>query len=253
MIRIAWREPAPRARLDGVEATPVVVHRGDREATGACRDGESWAAAADRVAAGLGEVGGTVAHDLSGPTKVFEADPELRVATRPMTAGDLPDLRRWLLAEHVQRWWHARSVTTESVRTTYLPRIEGGEPVRMWVVEANGRSVGFGQDYRIADHPQFALLAPDPEAIGIDYAVGEPAWLGRGLGVRLLWAWLTGLRDHYPGATACFAAPDHRNTASLRVLGKVGFEQGTWFDEPVRGGGVSTVVGCTSQVCRVLG
>jgi aminoglycoside 6'-N-acetyltransferase len=60
-------------------------------------------------------------------------------------------------------------------------------------------------------------------------------------------------RNRFPDATAYFAAPDHRNTASLRMLAKAGFEEGTWFDEPQPDGTVDTVVGCTLDVRRVLG
>ena len=102
----------------------------------------------------------------------------------------------------------------------------------MWVVEVNGRSVGFVQDYRIGDYPEYAVLAPDPDAIGVDYAIGEPTWIGRGFGARMLWAWMLRARHRFPEATTYFAAPDHRNAASLRVLAKAGFTEGLWFDEP---------------------
>ena len=52
----------------------------------------------------------------------------------------------------------------------------------------------------------------------------------------------------FPDATSYFAAPDHRNEASLRVLDKVGFTEGIWFDEPQADGIVDTVVGCTLDV-----
>ena len=68
----------------------------------------------------------------------------------------------------------------------------------MWVAEVNGRSVGFLQDYRIGDYPDYAVLAPDPDAIGVDYAIGEPAWSGRGLGARVLWAWMLRARHRLP-------------------------------------------------------
>ena len=43
----------------------------------------------------------------------------------------------------------------------------------------------------------------------------------------MLWAWmLRGPATASPRSTSYFAAPDHRNAASLRVLAKVGFEQG---------------------------
>ena len=50
-----------------------------------------------------------------------------------------------------------------------------------------------------------------------------------------------------------FAAPDHRNAASRRVLAKCGFVEGLWFDEPGHHGGVDTVVGCTFNVATVSG
>jgi hypothetical protein len=37
------------------------------------------------------------------------------------------------------------------------------------------------------------------------------------------------------------------------VLDKLGFRQGLWFDEPQPDGRVDTVVGCTLDVCHVLG
>ena len=95
----------------------------------------------------------------------------------------------------------------------YAERIDGMSPTRMWVVEVNGRSVGFVQDYRIGDYPDYAVLGPDPEAIGVDYAIGSDLWRGRGLGQRMLWAWMQRARARFPEATTYFAAPDHRNVA----------------------------------------
>lgn len=230
---------------------PVVVRHGGRDLSGATGPGESWAAAATRIAAGV--AGDPVAEDLSAETKRFVVDPDQRIVLRPMTWGDLPILARWLGADHVRRWWHDTEPDREHVEARYGPRIDGTTPTRMWVVDRNGQSIGFVQDYRIRDHPGFALLTPDPDAVGVDYAIGEPAWVGRGLGVRILWTWMQHARHRFSDATAYFAAPDHRNTASLRILDKAGFAQGTWFDEPQRDGGVETMVGCTLDVRRVLG
>ena len=105
----------------------------------------------------------------------------------------------------------------------------------MWVLEVNGRSVGMLQDYLVGDHPEFALLTARPEAVGLDYLVGDPTWVGVGIGTRMLWTFLRDVvRPHYPQAREYFAAPDHRNAGSLRVLDKLGFTRGLWFDEPQR-------------------
>jgi len=229
----------------------TVSDRG-HEMSGVVRAGESWAAAARRTCAS--HHADPVPLDLSGEVKQFHVEHDRRVALRAMTRGDLPDVHRWRNAEHVRRWWdELGDPTLEEITAKYGPRIDGMEPTRMWVVEVNGRSVGFVQDYRLRDHPDFAALTPDPEAVGVDYVVGEPGMVGRGIGTPMLWAWLGSARRRYPDVASYFAAPDHRNEASLRVLEKVGFERGTWFDEPQRDGSVATMVGCSLDVRQVVG
>lgn len=229
----------------------VVVHDRGRDLTGVVHAGESWAAAARRTAGSVH--GEPVPLDLAGEVKRFLVDHDNRVAVRAMTRGDLRDLTRWRQSEHVHRWWVADGEpTTDRIEAQYGPQIDGMTPTRMWVAEINGRSVGFLQDYRIGDYPEYAVLGPDPDAIGVDYALSEE-WSGRGFGARVLWVWMARARHRFPEATTFFAAPDHRNAASLRMLAKAGFCEGLWFDEPRDDGTVDTVVGCTLDVGRVLG
>jgi aminoglycoside 6'-N-acetyltransferase len=228
----------------------VVVHDRGHDLAGVVHGSESWAAAARRTAASLHA--DPVPVDLSGEVKEFVVDHDNRVTVRAMTRGDLPVVTRWHQTDHVRRWWVAEGEpTAERIAASYGPCIDGMSRTRAWVAEVNGRSVGFVQDYRIGDHPEYALLGPDPTAIGVDYAVCEE-WSGRGLGARVLWAWMARTRHRFPDATTYFAAPDHRNAPSLRVLDKAGFTEGVWFDRPTAGG-ADTVVGCTLDVRRVLG
>lgn len=236
-----------------VEESPVrlVVHDRGHELGGALHPGESWAAAARRTCASMHA--SPAALDLSGEVKHFVVDHDLRVALRAMTHGDLPAMTRWRQSPHVLRWWgHEGEPTAEVIARQYGPRIDGTTPTRMWVAEVNGRSVGFVQDYRIGDYPDYALLGPDPDAVGVDYAIGEVEWTGRGLGGRILWAWMQRSLRRFPATTTYVAAPDHRNAASLRMLDKLGFTQGLWFDEPRSDGTVDTMVSCSLDVRRVL-
>ena len=263
-----------RRSRDRSPPSPTPVVHGD------WRAGESLLGVATRV---LGEAGldscepwavdlsGTVAllavdvpDDVAtGHLPLVEADdsvhralavPDVRLAFRAMTRADLADVVRWTTAPHVARWWDGQSDDVAAAERHYGPALDGRDPTRMWVVEVNGRSVGFVQDYLIGDHPEFAVLTAQPDAVGLDYAIGEIAWAGRGTGTRMLWQFLRDvLQPFYAEATRYFAAPDHRNGASLRVLDKLGFERGVWFDEPQSDGGVETMVGCTLDVRRVLG
>ena len=229
----------------------VLVHDRGRDLSGVVHEGESWAAAARRTVASLHVEPAPV--DLSGEVKQFVVDHDSRVTVRAMTRGDLTVVTRWRQTEHLHRWWASDGdPTAERVAEQYGPSIDGMTPTRMWMAEVNGRSVGFLQDYRIGDYPEYAVLGPDADAIGVDYALSEE-WSGRGLGARVLWAWMARARHRFPEATTYFAAPDHRNTRSLRMLAKAGFVPGLWFDEPQEDGTVDTVVGCVLDVALVLG
>lgn len=229
----------------------LVVHDRGRDLTGVVRAGESWAQAARRTCASMHA--DPVPVDLSGDPKEFAVDHDQVVTVRAMTRGDLPDLLRWLRSAHIRRWWDEREVPTEeSVAARYGPRIDGISPTRMWVAEVNGRSAGFVQDYRIGDYPEHAVLRPDADAIGVDFALAEE-WCGRGLGAVVLWVWMLRTRRRRPEAPTYFAAPDHRNAASRRMLAKAGFTEGLWFDEPRHDSTAATLVGCSLEVTAVLG
>jgi RimJ/RimL family protein N-acetyltransferase len=219
------------------------------------REQESWAQAADRLSPGGGPV---LAVDLSGDPLRFRVDHDHVYSVRPMTPGDFPEVARWINQPHVARWWTdfdpSGPRVEEQVAAQYGPVLRGEEPIRAWIWEVNGRSVGFAQDYRISDHPEFALLSSRPDAVGVDYGIGEPAFVGRGLGTSLVWVYLRDIVwPAYPDTLEFFAAPDHRNAASLRLLAKLGFVEAVWFDVPNARGGVETVVGCSLDVTKVIG
>lgn len=228
----------------------VQVRRGGDTVTGAVAEGESVLAAARRIGGHLD----VWPIDVGAEPARFAVDSDLRVAVRPMTRGDLPDVVRWRQARHVRRWWSSDGpASLESVTARYGPRIDGESPTRMWVYEVNGRSIGLVQDYRLGDYPDYPVVGAGPDALGVDYLLGEVEWIGVGLGTRCLWAWAVRAQARFPEVATYFAAPDHRNAASLRLLEKAGFTAGVWFDELQDDGSSSTVVGCSLDVATVLG
>ena len=175
------------------------------------------------------------------------AVPMQAVSFRPMAHEDLPSVVAWQQAPHATRWFHGRDVTLETATRRYAPRIDGEHATRMWVVTIGGRDVGYVQAYRVADHDEYAVKTRHPEAVGFDYVIGDPAYVGKGLGTRMIWTFVHDvLRPTYPDVPTFLASPDHRNAASLRALAKCGFVPGDWINMPgTAGESVSTEIVCT--------
>ena len=149
----------------------------------------------------------------------------MTLSLRPMAEEDLPSIDGWLRQPHVARWW-TPDTTAEAELAQYRLRIgpDALTDTIMLIVLQDGRPIGWCQWYRWADYPdeQTAIGALDGEA-GMDYAIGEPAWVGRGTGTELIAVLVTEIRRQHPGA-GVLVGPDATNIASRRVLEKNGFE-----------------------------
>lgn len=227
------------AEETGIAATPWAVDLTGRWATWALTVPADTPVVLDAEHDRFEWVGAEVAAQLIRPADVaapigkVEAMPEVDIEFRLMTRDDLPMFVGWQLARHARRWFHAGRMNQAEAERRYGPRIDGDVPTRMWVAQIDGRDAGMVQDYRVADHADYAEKTRDPEAAAFDYLIGDPDLVGRGIGTRMISQFLRErLRPAYPDAPRFIASPDHRNRPSLRLLEKLGFQQGLWIDEP---------------------
>ena len=149
------------------------------------------------------------------------------LSLRPMTEADLPLVEAWLRLPHVARWWTPDSTAPAAgaEAAKYRERIRQGSAsaAHMLMVAVDGKPVGWCQWYRWADHPADAeAIGARAGEIGIDYAIGDPAQVGRGTGTTLIATLTSEIRRRHPGA-GILADPDAANIASRRVLEKNGF------------------------------
>jgi len=145
------------------------------------------------------------------------------LSLRAMTEEDLPAVQCWLSLPHVARWWSADG-PPDQVVAKYRARINGtGGPTTILTVAWAGVPIGWCQWYRWADYPaEAAAIDAQAGEVGIDYAIGDPAWTGRGAGTMLIAALAGEVRRRHPGA-GILTTPEAANTPSRRVLEKNGF------------------------------
>jgi aminoglycoside 6'-N-acetyltransferase len=151
----------------------------------------------------------------------------LGIAFRPLARHDLADIASWLAQPHVARWWLDRS-DIAAVEAEYAPVIDGHEPTEVFVIEVEGRSIGFIQRYLIDDHPDWAETmrktgAVDDPAAGIDYLIGDPVMVGQGIGSAAIGVFTALTFARYQRAEMVIAAPQQANAASWRALERAGF------------------------------
>ena len=153
------------------------------------------------------------------------AVPRPALAYRALAYDDLPDMVRWQGAPHAARWFPGE-LDLETARRKYGPRIDGGSPVAVHVVLADDQPCGFAQHYRVSVDPGYAAATGEPDAIGIDYAIGVQALTGQGLGPNLIWQYVRQVvLAAHPGAASIVASPATANEPSILALEKAGFRR----------------------------
>ncbi len=151
------------------------------------------------------------------------------VEFRRVTRADFALLARWLAAPPVARWWN-HEWAPAAVERDFGPSIDGLEPNEDWLALLDGRPVGLVQRSRVDDYEEslrdFSALVHVPEgALTIDYLVGDPASLGRGLGTAMIAAMVGRTWGDFPDAPAVLVSVVAANTASWRALEKAGFRR----------------------------
>jgi aminoglycoside 6'-N-acetyltransferase len=150
------------------------------------------------------------------------------IELRRLTRADLPRLGSWLAAPHVERWWREPH-DPASLEARYGPAIDGPDQTALFVVLLDGEEIGFAQSYRIAADPEWAAViaaAGGPiAAAGMDYLLGRPELLGRGLGPRLLVQLAEAALAEYPEVGWVVVDVAQANRRSWRALEKAGFHR----------------------------
>ena len=109
------------------------------------------------------------------------------------------------------------------------PGIDGTEANEVFVFTVDGRPAGVVQRYLIDDYPEWLeALAPALDAhhgAGIDYFIGEPDLVGRGIGPAMIRSFVPSVFERYPSAVAVVVDVDQANRASWRALEKAGLHR----------------------------
>jgi aminoglycoside 6'-N-acetyltransferase len=145
------------------------------------------------------------------------------ISFRPLGRSDFPLLQKWLAAAHVAVWWNER-FDLDSLEAKYGPSIDGSHPVHVYLILRGGGPIGWIQWYRWRDFPEHALqLGAEGGTAGIDLAIGEIEWTGRGLGSAAIREFGESYIFADGEVSAIIADPSRSNLPSVSAFRKAGF------------------------------
>ncbi len=141
-----------------------------------------------------------------------------------LTHLDLTRMHRWLNTHHVRRWYSKRSLAYAEVVARYQPCIDRERPTEPFLIMSAATPIGYIQTYALIDYPDYnQYVQADEHAAGVDLFIGEPRFLGRGLGCLSLRAFLSTVVFANPRFTACIMGPEPTNRRAIRTYQRVGF------------------------------
>lgn len=135
----------------------------------------------------------------------------------PLTEDHLPLVEEWLGREHVARWW--RDPIPEALAECRAG-IEGRVPTDYYLIVVDERPAGMLQTYLASDYPEWEEVVQVGAGVaGVDILIGEEELIGRGLGPKILAAFV---RD-VVSAPSVVATVEEPNRRSWRAFEKAGF------------------------------
>ena len=141
-----------------------------------------------------------------------------------LTAADLPMLHEWRSSPHVAEIWDGYP-TLEEINEKFLPRLEESSDVKPYIASLDGCPVGYIQSYvAVESENGWWPGQHDRGVLGIDLFLADGESLGRGLGTRMVRAFVEYLfRDRAIHRIQLDPAPD--NARAIRCYEKVGFRR----------------------------
>ena len=144
---------------------------------------------------------------------------------RPMTAADLPLVRRWLAEPHVAQWWGDTCEQFELVSGDLEV-----EAMDQFIVATDARPFGYIQCYDPDVWPDNGLGDHPRGTRGIDQFIGELAMVDRGHGSAFIRAFVDRLLAS--GTPRVITDPDPANARAIRAYEKAGFRRDRLVSTP---------------------
>lgn len=146
------------------------------------------------------------------------------IVFKPLRKEDLPLLHSWLNQAHMRKFYQQQPIAMEEVIEKYTGRIEGTVPIYCHLACFENRPIGKIQCYKNADYREYAQEIGVTDGVSIDLFIGEPSFLGKGLGVQMLQSYLLDVAFKiFKDESHCYICHETENVRAIGCSEKAGF------------------------------
>jgi aminoglycoside 6'-N-acetyltransferase len=143
--------------------------------------------------------------------------------------ADLPVLHHWFLQPHVAYWWQEPTMLHE-FNTKWSERIDTGmsafrTPWFGHIVCIDTVPIGYIQHFFVTPQQTYGYQLMRTQTVGLDFFIGEPAYLGKKLSVPIIENYLrTIVQSKHPHVSTVLIEPSFTNNRAIHVYTKAGFK-----------------------------
>ena len=145
---------------------------------------------------------------------------------REVESKDFKKIHKWLNEKHVREFFQPEEINLEQVISKYQPRLDKKHPTKMHMALLDDDTFAYLQSYRIIDFPEYSRTIEEVRGFGIDYFIGEPQNINRGLGSLMINSYVTFLAGKiFPEENECFVSIRKDNLKSVHACKNAGFTE----------------------------
>ncbi|MDP2632419.1 MAG: GNAT family N-acetyltransferase [Candidatus Curtissbacteria bacterium] len=142
---------------------------------------------------------------------------------KKLEKSDLINLHKWLNTPHVIASYENKPSSFEEVKSKYITRITGEDPTQSFVIIYDNKPIGYIQKYLVSNDHELKNYV-NGESVGVDLFIGEPSLIHKGLGSRILQAFLKKHVFDENNIESCIVDPLTTNASAIRAYEKAGFK-----------------------------
>ncbi|MFZ2586980.1 MAG: GNAT family N-acetyltransferase, partial [Alphaproteobacteria bacterium] len=147
------------------------------------------------------------------------------ITFRKFELGDMEMLHGWLNQSHMREFYQKKPISLEEVTQKYSCRALNQTPTHTHIVQHQGKSIGKIQCYKLSDYPDFSNQIGVSDGASVDLFIGDPSYLGRGLGRIFLKQYVEDIVfPLFHDISKCYIVHEIGNIGALKASKAAGFE-----------------------------